>query len=143
MTTCVLIFLVRRLRMILPWRTVVVLLLAAGWPAEPVAAQPTYDLLLKGGHVIDPANEIDGVADVAIRDGKIAEVATGIPAAKAKQVVSVAGLHVTPGLIDIHGHVFGLPGSLFPDDTALVTGTTTIVDCGGAGWRTFQYAVDY
>ena len=139
MTTCVLMFLVRRrLRMILPWRTVVVLLLAAGWPAEPVAAQPTYDLLLKGGHVIDPANEIDGVADLAIRDGKIAEVATGIPAAKAKQVVSVAGLHVTPGLIDIHGHVFGLPGSLFPDDTALVTGTTTIVDCGGAGWRTFD-----
>lgn len=106
--------------------------------ASPLAAQPIYDLLLKGGHVIDPANEIDRISDVAIAGDQIAEVADNIPPNKAKQVVDVSGLYVTPGLIDIHAHVFGLPGSLYPDDTQLVTGATTIVDCGGAGWRTFD-----
>lgn len=106
--------------------------------ASIAPAQPVYDLLLKGGHVIDPANDIDRVADVAIAGDRIAEVADNIPPNKAKQVVDVSGLYVTPGLIDIHAHVFGLPGSLYPDDTSLITGATTIVDCGGAGWRTFD-----
>ena len=106
--------------------------------ASVASAQPIYDFLLKGGHVIDPANEIDEISDVAILGGHIAEVAENIPAGKAKQVVDVTGLYVTPGLIDIHAHVFGLPASLFPDDTSLITGATTIVDCGGAGWRTFD-----
>jgi dihydroorotase len=101
-------------------------------------AQPTYDLLLKGGHVLDPANEVDGVLDVAVQGGRIAEIAPNIPPSRARTVVNVAGLYLTPGLIDIHAHVFGLPGSLSPDDTSLVTGATTVVDCGGAGWRTFD-----
>src|SRR5688572_13640779 len=97
-----------------------------------------YDLLLKGGHVIDPANSIDGPRDIAVTAGRIARVAADIPPASAKKVVDAKGLYVTPGLIDLHAHVFGYSGSIFPDDTSLIAGTTTIVDAGGAGWRTFD-----
>ena len=119
-------------------RCAVFLLLLLATSASVAPAQPTYDLLLKGGHVIDPANEIDEIADVAILGDRIAEVAQDIPGDSAKQVVDAAGLYVTPGLIDLHAHAFGLPASLFPDDTSLTTGATTIVDCGGGGWRTFD-----
>jgi dihydroorotase len=98
----------------------------------------TYDLLIKGGHVIDPANGTDGPMDVAIAGGKIARVAPSIPAGQARKIVDAGGLYVTPGLIDLHAHVFGYSGSLFPDDTSLVTGATTIVDAGGPGWRTID-----
>ena len=64
-------------------------------------APPTYDLLLKGGHVIDPANNVDAALDVAIASGKIAAVGKDISAGLAKKVVDVTGLYVTPGLIDI------------------------------------------
>ncbi len=102
------------------------------------AAAQMYDVLLKGGHVIDPANEIDSVRDVAIQGNVIRKVADSIPESDAKKVVSVEGLYITPGLIDLHGHVTGYGGSIYPDDTALLTGTTTLVDAGGAGWRTFE-----
>jgi dihydroorotase len=118
-----------------------------------VAQTPRYDLLLKGGHVIDPANHLDGVMDVAVTAGKIAAVAKDIPAAEAGKVVDAAGLYVTPGLIDIHYHV-GLGGAPpdwyapsarshtaplgIPADYALVSGVTTIVDAGTAGADTFQ-----
>ena len=69
-----------------------------------------YDLLLKGGHVIDGKNKISGVRDVAIRDGKIAAVEAGIDPAKAHKVVNAAGLYVTPGLVDIHVHVYAGTG---------------------------------
>lgn len=105
--------------------------------ALPLAAQ-SYDLLLRSGRVIDPANDIDAVMDVAVQDGKIARVAEQIAASDAKKVVDAAGAIVTPGLIDLHAHVYGYSGSIFPDDTALYAGTTTVVDCGGAGWRTFD-----
>lgn len=98
----------------------------------------TYDLLLKGGHVIDPANEIDRVIDIAVSESRIARIADGIEPSQAKKVLDVSGKYVTPGLIDLHVHVAGYSGSLFPDDTALLTGTTTVVDAGGAGWRTFD-----
>lgn len=103
-----------------------------------IANAQSYDFLLKGGHVIDPANQIDAVMDVAISGNKIARVAPNLPAGQAKKVLDLKGLYVTPGLIDLHAHVFGYSGSLFPDDTALVAGTTTIVDAGGAGWRSFE-----
>ena len=102
------------------------------------AAAQMYDVLLKGGHVIDPANEIDSVRDVAIQGNVIRKVADSIPESDAKKVVSVEGLYITPGLIDLHGHVTGYGGSIYPDDTAPLTGTTTLVDAGGAGWRTFE-----
>jgi dihydroorotase len=114
--------------------------------ANTLFAQATYDLLLKGGHLIDPKNKISAVRDVAIRDGLIAAVAPDIPAAQARKVVNVAGLYVTPGLIDLHAHVFagssgiGLAGghaSIFPDDFALRVGVTTVVDAGSSGRHNF------
>jgi dihydroorotase len=77
--------------------------------ASTLSAQ-TYDLLLKGGRVLDPKNRINAVMDVAIANGKIAKVAASIPATEAKKVANVAGLTVTPGLIDIHVHVYPRPG---------------------------------
>ncbi|MGH9630311.1 MAG: amidohydrolase/deacetylase family metallohydrolase, partial [Bryobacteraceae bacterium] len=81
---------------------------------------------------------IDGVFDVGIAGDKIVRVAADIPAGEARKVLDVKGLYVTPGLIDLHAHVFGYSGSIFPDDTALLAGTTTVVDAGGSGWRTFD-----
>lgn len=106
------------------------------------------DLLLKGGHVIDPKNNINAKMDIAIVAGKIFKVAADIPANTSKKTVNVSGLYVTPGLIDIHGHVFhgtepdnylsnGLE-ALAPDGFTFRSGVTTIVDAGGAGWKNFD-----
>ena len=113
--------------------------LAAAVVAQLLCGQ-TYDLLLKGGHVLDPANNIDGVMDVAISGNRIARIAPGIPAKEAKKSVDATGLYVTPGLVDLHGHVYvgGRPSALFPDDSALTAGTTTVCDAGISGWRTFE-----
>lgn len=64
------------------------------------------DILLKGGHVIDPKNKIDAKLDVAISNGKISQVGPDLPVRGAKKVIDVTGLFVTPGLIDMHVHVF-------------------------------------
>lgn len=99
----------------------------------------TYDLILKGGHVIDPANQVDAVMDVAIKDKKIAAVAKDIPPAGGRKTVPVNGHYVTPGLIDIHVHVYGgYSGWMFPDAHAFTNGVTTVVDTGGAGWKSFE-----
>jgi dihydroorotase len=103
------------------------------------------DILLKGGHVIDPKNNIDSQMDVGIANGKILRVATEIPASSAKKVVDVKGMYVTPGLIDIHTHVFvgsnaGFAdgfSSVSPDDFTFKAGITTVVDAGTSGWRNF------
>jgi dihydroorotase len=79
--------------------------------ASYMAAQPAYDLLLKNGHVIDPKNGVSRVSDVAIAGGKIARVAPDIPASQAKKTLDLQGLYVTPGLIDIHAHLYNTPGS--------------------------------
>jgi len=97
-----------------------------------------YDLVLRGGHVIDPADNIDGIMDVAVSGNRIAAVAARIPDQQARKLIDLSGMLVLPGLIDVHAHVFGYDGSLSPDDTALPAGTTTIVDAGGSGWRTFD-----
>jgi dihydroorotase len=121
----------------------IALLCCAGFS---VRAQ-TYKIVIKGGHVIDPKNNINGVMDVAISDGKIAAIAKNIDPKEAVQVVNAKGMYVTPGLIDIHGHVFhgtepdrylsnGLI-ALPPDGFTFRVGVTTIVDCGGAGWKSF------
>ena len=96
----------------------------------------TYDLLLKGGHVIDPANAMDCRMDVAIGEGRIAEVAPDIPAEKAKKVALVPGLYVTPGLIDIHIHVTAR--HILADVVPLRTGSTTVVDAGSTGASDFE-----
>jgi dihydroorotase len=111
----------------------------------PLLAQQ-YDLLLKGGHVIDGKNKISAVRDVAIRDGKIAAVEADIDAAKAFKTVNVAGLYVTPGLVDLHVHVYAGTGqrgaydgdnSVYPDGFTFRSGVTTVVDAGCSGWRNF------
>lgn len=131
-----------------------VLLFALG-VSTAAAQQPSYDLLLKGGHVIDPKNGINRVMDVAISGDKIAQVAENIPAAQAKKVADVSGLYVTPGLIDIHGHVFTntptrasieIDTSVVADVVSFPAGVTTIVDAGTSGWEHFEefrkYVID-
>ncbi len=107
----------------------------------------TFSIVIKNGHVLDAKNNIDAVMDVAIKDGKIAKVAKNIGATGAGQVVDATGMYVTPGLIDIHTHVFwGTEpdhqyenGNLAiqPDGFTFRNGVTTIVDAGSSGWRTF------
>jgi dihydroorotase len=110
-------------------------------------AQPKYDLLLQGGHVIDPRNGISAVRDLAIAGGKIAALAPRIDPAEAFKTVDVSGLYVTPGLVDIHVHVFAGTGekgsyagdnSLYPDGFTFRVGVTTVADAGCAGWRNFE-----
>jgi dihydroorotase len=110
-------------------------------------AQTNYDLVIKGGHVIDARNGIDAVRDVAIKDGKIAAVTANIPAAQATKTVNAAGLYVTPGLVDIHVHVYtGEQGSSYSrgpnavpiDAFAPRSCTTTVADAGSPGWRNFE-----
>jgi dihydroorotase len=104
-----------------------------------------WDLLVKGGRVIDPKNGINAPRDVAIAKGKIVRVAQDLPAAQASQVVDAAGLYVVPGLIDIHTHNYAGTGikaltgdsSVYPDPLSFRSGVTTMVDAGSAGWRNF------
>jgi dihydroorotase len=112
-----------------------------------VIAQPKYDLLLRGGRVIDPKNHLNASRDVAIAGGKIAAVETRINSDEASKVIDVSGLYVTPGIVDIHVHVYTGTGergsyagdnSVYPDGFTLRVGVTTVVDAGGAGWRNFE-----
>lgn len=105
------------------------------------------DILLKGGQLIDPKNKIDAKMDVGITNGKISQVAADISAARAKKVVDVRGMVISPGLIDIHVHVFAGtnkkqqymdgPNSLPPDGFTFRAGVTTVVDAGSSGWKSF------
>lgn len=111
-----------------------------------VTPQPKYDLLIRGGHVIDPKNGINEVRDVAVSKGLIAAVARNIPASDAARVVDAAGLYVTPGLVDIHVHVYAGTGmkaltgdqSVYPDNFSFRACTTTMADAGTSGWRNFE-----
>jgi dihydroorotase len=99
-----------------------------------------YDLLLKNGHVIDPANQRDGRFDVAIVGNKIARVGQDLPASHARVVVDASQYYVTPGLIDIHTH-FDAQGAhlnVQADHNALPNGVTTAVDAGSSGWKNFE-----
>lgn len=98
-----------------------------------------YDLILRGGHVVDPATGLDGVADIAIRDGRIAAVQPGLPSI-AREILDVRGRLVLPGMIDTHAHIythvsgrFGLPA----DMVGVHSGVTTLVDQGGPSCMTF------
>jgi dihydroorotase len=123
------------------------LFLAASITIANAQQTQAIDILLKGGHVIDPKNKIDADMDVAILDGKIFQVAGNIPVANAKKVIDVTGLFVTPGLIDMHVHVFmgnddvyiaNGPTSVAPDGFTFRAGVTTVVDAGSSGWRNFR-----
>src|SRR5271155_4753340 len=99
-----------------------------------------YDLLLKGGSLIDPSRSLSGVQDIAIEQGKIARIAPAIPREEARRVIEVNGLIVTPGLIDLHAHVFeGFTRfGVNPDIAGVHAGVTTIVDAGSSGAATFE-----
>lgn len=125
----------------------------AAFMALPALSQTAhYDLLLKGGRVVDPANHVDGVMDVAVTGSKIAAVGPNISTSEARKVVDASGLYVTPGLIDIHAHIGhgGAPLDWFAPiarshlpplgidaDLVLSSGVTTIVDAGTSGADTF------
>jgi dihydroorotase len=98
-----------------------------------------HDLLLKGGTVIDPSTGLNGVQDVAIEQGKIARIESQIASEEARRVIEVPGTIVTPGLIDLHAHVFeGFTRlGVHPDQGGVYAGVTTIVDAGSAGCATF------
>ncbi len=110
-------------------------------------SQLPYRIIIKGGHVIDAKNNIDEIMDVAIQGGKIARVAKNIDTLLALQIVNAMGMYVTPGLIDLHAHVFygfdpdsylsGGTVAVLPDQSTFRSGVTTVVDAGGAGWRSF------
>jgi len=111
------------------------------------SGQP-YDILVKDGHVIDAKNEIDGIYDVAIKNDRIAAVEKDIPASDAELVVDASGLYVTPGLIDLHAHLFwgtnegdylmNSYSALPADGFTLQYGVTTAVDAGCSGWKSFE-----
>jgi dihydroorotase len=122
-------------------------ILAALLLAGVAFAQAQYDLLLKGGHVIDGRNKINGVRDVGIKDGKVASIAASLVSSRALRVLDVSGLYVTPGIVDIHTHVYAGTGernsyagdnSVYPDGFTFRAGVTTVADAGGSGWRNFE-----
>ncbi|MDX2181642.1 MAG: amidohydrolase/deacetylase family metallohydrolase [Bryobacteraceae bacterium] len=103
-----------------------------------------HDLVLTGGRVIDPRNNVDRVADVAISNGNIAAVGERL---SGRKTIDVRGTIVTPGLIDIHVHLFATTGqrdawagdnSVLPDGFSFRTGVTTMADAGSSGWRNFE-----
>ena len=106
-----------------------------------------YSVVIKGGHVIDPKNNVNGIMDVALKGDTVMLVAKNIDAKEGKQVVNAKGLFVTPGLIDMHSHNFygtkmdqtysNGPNALPPDGFTFRTGVTTVVDAGCAGWKSF------
>ena len=132
-------------------RTLCVLVAFLGVAVKPPlslqAQNQEFDLLIKNGHVVDPKNGINAVMDVAVAKGKVALVAANIARERAKDVADATGLYVTPGLIDIHAHVFWGhdPNAQYsdgysavqPDSHSFRAGQTTLVDVGGAGWRNF------
>src|SRR5438477_8120348 len=114
-----------------------------------------YDMILQGGHVVDAKNQIDGVEDIAVKDGVIARVAPHIEAKEAVKAINIAGFYVSPGLVDIHVHVYAGTGerrsyagdnSVYPDGFTFRSGVTTVVDAGCSGWRNFgefkQHIID-
>ena len=121
--------------------------LVLGLAALAQARSDRYDILLKAGHVLDPKNDVDAVRDIAVRNGRIVAIGENLSDSDAKITLDVAGLYVTPGLIDLHFHAFagtengsitaGL-SSIFPDHVTFGSCVTTVVDVGSSGWRRFE-----
>lgn len=113
-------------------------------PLSPVDRTP-YDLVIRSGHVIDPKNGLDAERDIAVKDGKVAKVAKSIEAPKAARTVDARGTYVTPGLIDLHAHLFAGPEEDYrngkngvpPDGFTFRSGVTTAVDAGSSGAKSY------
>jgi len=115
-----------------------------GMPMKPNTLP--YDLILAGGHVVDAKNHVDGIKDVGIKDGKVVTVGTNLKSTDALKTIDVKGMWVSPGLIDLHTHVYTGTGekgsyagdnSVYPDGFTLRNGVTTIVDAGSSGYKNF------
>ena len=109
--------------------------------------RPPYDLLIHGGRVVDAKNHVAEIRDVAVRDGRIAAVEAHIDPAKALKTVDASGLYVTPGIVDIHVHVYASTGekssyagdeSVWPDGFTFRSGVTTVADAGSSGYKNFE-----
>ncbi len=98
-----------------------------------------YDLLIRGGTVVDPGEGLHGTLDVALADGKVAALESDIPESQARQVIDASGKLVTPGLIDLHTHIYWGATSLGiePDPVCARSGVTTIVDAGSSSAHSF------
>lgn len=99
-----------------------------------------FDLVLKGGHVVDPASGRDGISDIGFRDSRVATIAAEIPVESARTTLDVTGKYVVPGLIDMHAHVYsgGTYLSVDAESIAWKSGTTTFIDAGSAGAGNFE-----
>jgi len=112
-----------------------------------ITKSQTFDIVIKGGHLIDPKSNIDALMDVGISNGKIALIAKAIDEKEGKKVIYAKDMYVTPGIIDMHVHVFhgteagqdymNGPNAVAPDGFSFRAGVTTVVDAGSSGWRTF------
>jgi dihydroorotase len=139
---------IKKLKFVSLATRVLILVFFVFFASSRVGEAQVIDILLKGGHVIDPKNKIDSEMDVAIVNGKISQVAPDISVKNVKNVIDVSGMYVTPGLIDMHVHAFHgtNPDSyiadgwdaLPPDGFTFRSGVTTVVDAGSAGWRNFR-----
>ena len=119
-----------------------------GGRQPPIPPNPLpYDLLLLHGHVLDAKNHIDADRDVGIKDSRIVAVAPNLNPKDALKTIDVKGLYVTPGLIDLHVHVYAGTGekgsyagdlSVYPDGFTFRNGVTTVVDAGSSGWKSFD-----
>ena len=124
-------------------QTAPVLVAQAGSPT-PVGFNPadpalTFDLVITGGDVLDPSQNLHGTRDIGIKHGQIAAIAPSIPADRAGQRIEAAGKLVTPGLVDLHAHYYhGMGLGLPADELVSITGTTTAVCAGDAGWHAFS-----
>jgi dihydroorotase len=129
------------------FRIQIILILCCVLASHHVGISQTYDLILKGGGVIDPASGTNEKLDVAISGTKIVAITKSIPVSEGKKVIDVSGLIVAPGLIDLHTHVFtGGKTDTFADGNLSVmadafsfrSGVTTVVDAGTSGWNNFE-----
>ncbi|MEP4562742.1 MAG: amidohydrolase/deacetylase family metallohydrolase, partial [Nitratireductor sp.] len=106
---------------------------------------PPHDLVLTGGRLVDPRNGIDGVRDVAISDGRVAAIAASLDPGSARAARDLRGLLVTPGLIDLHTHIYHRATSygVAPDPVAERSAVTCMVDAGSAGAGNFAGLRDF
>jgi dihydroorotase len=125
------------MRRLISFSIAVLLILISGYK---VSAQQKVNpsVLLKGGHVIDPANSINGKMDILVKEGIIARVAESIATSEAEKVVDVSKYYITPGLIDLHTHVFPPKIGVIARDHSFTSGVTTLVDAGSSGAYTFK-----
>ena len=92
-----------------------------------------YDLVIAGGHVLDPARGIDRITNVGVADGKIAAVGEQVDPTQAKRVLDASGQYVTPGWFDMHVHAYSHLAFSHPDTIGVLQGVPTMLDAGGRG----------